>query len=146
MAGSPNVLQGTLNRLKASIVIPLFPSLNITPPFLGKEAIGIAFKGPATIRIPTMTSGVNSPEPYREVEITAHLVRSQGLAQAWKAQEELNTILGQITVRPDVAGFPPYQFMNCSLDGISSLTINGMDAGYVITMGGFYNVNSALWS
>ena len=143
---SPNVPQGTISRLKGSIVIPNFPSLNITPQFLGKEGFSASFGAPATDRIPTMTGGVNSPAPYRPVAITVHLIKSQGLAHSWKSQEELNTLLGPITFRPDVAGFSPYQFDNCSLDGVQNLTVNGMDAGYVIAIGGFYYINSSLWS
>ena len=33
MAGSPNIPQGNINRLIASLVIDDFPSLNITPSF-----------------------------------------------------------------------------------------------------------------
>lgn len=146
MAGSPNVPQGNLNRLKGSIVIPNFPSLNVTPSFLGKEGFSASFRNPATVRLPTMTGGVNSPEPYREVEITIHLVKSQGLCQFWKAQEELNTLLGPIVFRPDVANFPPWQFDNCSLDGIQNVAVNGGDPNYLVTIGGFYYINASLWS
>ena len=145
MPSSPNVRQGNLNRLKGSIVIPDYPSLNITAPFLGKEGFSASFGAPATDRIPTMTGGVNSPAPYRPVAITIHLIKSQGLSQAWKDQEELNTLLGPITFRQDVANAAPWLFDNCSLDGVQSIVVNGMDAGYVIAIGGFYYINSALW-
>ena len=137
--------QGTLNRLRGSILIPAFPSLNITAAFLGKEGISASPKGPATTRIGTMTGAVTSPEPYREFTLTAHLIKAQAFSDAWKLQEELNTLLGDITVRPDSSMLSPYQYDNCSLDGVNGLTINGMDAGFVITISGVYYINSQMW-
>ena len=145
MPSSPNVQQGNLNRLKGSIVIPNFPSINVTAAFLGKEGFSASFGGPATDRLPTMTGVVNSPAPYRLATITIHLIKSQGLAQGWKAQEELNTLLGPISFRVDVAGFPIYAFDNCSLDGIQNLTVNGSDPNFLVTIGGVYYINSGLW-
>ena len=52
---------------------------------------------------------------------------------------------GPATFRPDVANFPPYQFDNCSLDGIQNLTVNGMDPNFVIAIGGYYYINSVMW-
>ena len=145
MPSSPNVPQGTINRLKGSIVIPDFPSLNITASFLGKEGFSASFGAPATDQIPTMTGVVNSPAPYRPVAITIHLLKSQGLSQGWKAQEELSTILGPITFRQDVANAAPWLFDNCALAGLQSINVNGMDAGYVIAINGVWYINSSLW-
>ena len=141
----PNVSQGTINRLKGSLIFVNYPSLNITAAFLGKDGFSCQFSSPATDRLPTMTGGVNSPAPYRIATMSVHLVKSQGLAQSWKAQEESKTILGPATFRPDVANFPPYQFDNCSLDGIQNLTVNGMDPNFVIAIGGYYYINSVMW-
>lgn len=148
MAGTPRVPQGNLNRLRGSLIIPNFASLNITAPFLGKQGLSIAFKGPATTRLPTMTGGVNSPEVYREVTITAHCVKSQAMAAAWKLQEETNTLLGDgLTFRSDASPtLPPFQFDNCSLDGVQGVTANGMDPDYVVVLGGFWYINSDLWN
>ncbi len=142
---SPLQPQGSLNRSRGSILIPAYPSLNITASFLGKEGISAAPKGPATTRIGTMTGSVTSPEPYRDFTITAHLIKAQSFADSWKMQEEINTLLGDVIVRPDSPTLSPYQYDNCSLDGVNGLTINGMDAGFIITISGIYYINSAMW-
>ena len=145
MAGSPRVPQGLINRLKGSLIIPDYPALNITAAFMGKQACSASFRGPATTRLPTMTGGVNSPEPYREVTITAHIVKSTALANAWKMQEERNALLGQVIFRADTRTLSPYQFDNCSLDGVNGLENNGMNPDFIVTIGGFYYINSEIW-
>ena len=147
MAGTPLVSQGNINRLLGHLVVVQYPELNVTASFLGREGIGISFRGPATTRIGTMTGGVNSVEPYRESIVKVHLIKSQGLANIWKGVEESNTILGPVVIYPDVSTgiLQPYAFDNCSLDGLDSLTVNGMDAGYMLTLGGFYYINASAW-
>jgi hypothetical protein len=138
-----------LNRLRASIIVPLFPQLNITAPFLGREGIRLALEGEASTRINTMTGGVQSPEPYRPATITATLLKTQFLSNFWKEQEETNALLGDIYVRSDTSGLPsdldPYDFTNCAILGVRELDFSGGDAGYRIVVGGYYNINSALF-
>src|SRR6185503_10613982 len=107
--------QGTLNRLKASVVIPALPGLNVTAPFLGKEAIRLALNGTATTRINTMTGQVTSPEPYMAATITINLLRPQALAAAFKQQMETTSLIGDITVYTDTPNFGNYPFSNCSI-------------------------------
>jgi len=144
-----NIPQGTLNRLKASVVWRDFPQLNVTPPYLGKEAIRLAFEGTATLPINTMTGAVMSPEPYQVVRLTMSLLKSQFLADAYKAQMELNTLLGDATVRPDVAesrGLGPYQLTNCAIESVGELQFSGESAAYPVVCVGYYNINAALWN
>lgn len=143
MSGS--ISQGTLNRLRASVVFPLFQGLSITSAFLGKRGISITFSGKSTVRIDTMTGQVTSPEPYLGAVITVHLLKSQALSNAWKTQQELLTLLGNCTVRPDAATLQPYHFTNASIDGTSPFDFSGADADFPLEIGATYLVNSALY-
>jgi hypothetical protein len=145
MPQSPNVPQGTLNRIRASVTIPAFPSLNITASFLGKRGISVARNGPITTSLPTMTGAVQSPEPYQPVRITAALIKSQALAAAWQAQEQLNSLLGAVNVRPDATPLVPYPYTNCALENVDELQFNGESEGYIIHLTGYYLLNSSLW-
>lgn len=144
---SPNISQGTLNRLKASLVLPAFPELNVTAPFLGKEGIGLAFEGDATTMIPQMTGTVTSPEPYQLATILVRLIRTQSLSDLYKQQMESSTLLGDITLRPDTVqpGLSPYSIINCAITHVGDLTFNGMDAGFGVSIKGTYPLNATLW-
>ena len=149
MAGSPNVSQGTLNKLRASVIIDAYPQLNITASFLLAEGISLSFGGPITTNLPSMTGVVTSPEPYQLVTCTVHLMKSQSLSAAYKAQIELSSLIGQFTVRPDVAppnGPGPWYINNGTIVGVSPLNFSGRDAGYVVELAGTYNINAAAWS
>lgn len=147
MAGNPLVDQGVLNRLVASVSFTDFPALNVTPSFLGKEAITMALEGDIVTYIPTMTGGVTSPEPYQLVSVTIHLLKTQSLAAAFKSQIESSALLGACVVRPDTKILPPYDLVNCSIySGPRELNFAGMDAGWVIMIRGYYEINADLWS
>jgi|SRR6185437_2158658 len=146
MAGNPNQPQGTLNRVRASIVIPNFSGLNITAPFLGRRGISVVRNGPITTNLPTMTGAVQSPEPYQPVRITAELIKSQALAAAWQAQEQSNSLLGDITVRPDATPLTPYTYINCSIENVEEMGFNGESYAYGLALTGYYLINSALWN
>lgn len=148
MPTNPNVRQGTLNRLKASVNWNDFPELNVTPPFLGKEMLRLAFEGKATSFIPTTTGAVTSPEPYQKATLTMHLLKTQALAPQYKAQLEFNSLLGDCTVWPDVqtgTGLDNYQIVNCAIEDIREIAFDGVDAGYVVVIGGYYQINAALF-
>jgi hypothetical protein len=142
---NPLIDQGTLNRLIASVVIPAFPELNVTPAFLGKEAIRVVPQGEATDYIDTQTGAVRSPNPYIRVGISIHLLKTQFLSGLYKEQMEADSAIGDITVRPDTRAFPPYQFFNCSIQNVGEINMDGTDPGYRITLMGYYNINNALW-
>ena len=125
---APLIAQGSLNRLKASIVIPLFPELNVTPSYLGKGGISLSLETPATLQIDTMTGAVTSPEPYQRVALVAHLVKSQPLADLYKQQFEANTQLGQLIIYPDADQLSVYQLVNCSLMNVGAMAFDGTDA------------------
>jgi len=145
MVGNPLTNQGTLNRLLASVIIPAFPELNVTSSFLGKEGVTISFQGDITLMIPTMTGTVTSPEPYQMATVLVRLLRTQPLADAFKQQLETTALIGDITVRPDSRALSPYQFINCAISTVGDLVLNGTDAGYGVSIVGYYPVNSSLF-
>lgn len=144
---NPNVSQGTLNKIRASVVIPSFPSLNVTSPFLGRNGISLTFNGPITTFIDTLTGAVTSPEPYQPVRITINLLKTQPLAAAWRAQFESGlSLLGDITVRPDAATLPPYYLTNCGIETVNALAFAGEAADFPIEVSGYYLVNASLFN
>lgn len=145
---NPNIPQGTLNRLKASVVVADFPELNVTASFLGKEMIHLAPEGEATNYIETAAGAVRSPNPYQKVTLTVHLLKTQAIAPAYQAKMETDSALGNVTIFPDVQtgqGLKPYQLINCSVQNVREMAFDGMDAGWVLIIGGYYLVNSSLW-
>lgn len=146
MATSPFVQQGTLNRLRGSVVYASNQTLNVTAPYLSKEGISIAFEGDAGMLIPTLTGGVTSPEPYQIATVTINLVKSQALANVYKEQFETNVNVGDVSVIADSAALTDYELQNCVLKGVRDITFDGNQAGFVVTLQGIYQVNSALWA
>jgi hypothetical protein len=147
----PRTPQGNLNRIKATVVWSDFPNLNITPDYLGSEGLSLAFEDMATARIPTMTGLVNSPEAFQSVSVSAHLLKTQPLAQLYEEQRQNYTLLGQCTIRPDVSvnnagSIGPYTLLNMSITNIAELRFNGSDAGFRVLLGGYMLINSALWN
>jgi len=143
---NPQVIQGTLNRLLASVVFANFPQLNVTSSYLAREAISIAFDGDTSLLIGTLTSAVTSPEPYVYGTVTMHLLRTQALGNAFKTQVETNTTMGSVTVYPDSTTLTPFQLNNCVLMAVQEMPMAGSDASLVIRLRGVYNVNSSLFA
>lgn len=144
---NPQVPQGTLNRLRASVVWPSFPSLNVTPPYLSKEGIRYARDGQSTLFLPTMTGAVTSKEPYMMITLSFGLLKTQALSQAYEDQLENDAGLGNGTVRPDVSqGLQPFDIINCAIETPGELSFAGDDARYPVTIRGYTLVNNALWN
>jgi len=150
MPGNPLVPQGNLNRVLGSVYWTDHPELNVTAPYLGKAGISISFDGEATTFINTMTGQVQSPEPYQPILITMALLKTQNLAALYEKQRQTNTFLGNGQVYPDVSqasgGVPIYPVNNCAIRNIRELSFAGEDAGFVVTIGGYYLINSALFN
>lgn len=141
------VPQGVLNRLLASFVCPLYPGLNVSTPYLGRDAMRLNLSGNATTQIDTMTGVVQSPEPYMKAELTMNLLRTQALAAAWRAQMERSTVLGDCTAYGDAitSTQPVYALKNMAIMTLREMTWNGEDPGYVLTLAGIYYINSSLF-
>lgn len=146
MAANPLIAQGTLNRLRASVVWPGFPQLNVTAPYLGKGGIRLALEGESTAFLPSMTGAVTSPEPYMMINLVMELLKSQGLADLYKQQMEQSALLGDGVVRTDSAVLGNYQIVNCAIEGVRELNLAGDDAAYAVTCKGYYFVNQALFN
>jgi len=147
MANNPLIAQGTLSKLRGSVIISAFPALNVTAPYLGKAGIRLSLQGGTTIYLPQMTGAVTSQEPYMQVEVTMSLLKSQSLSDTYKQQMELSSLLGDVTVRPDTVTLGVYQFYNCSIMDVGpEISFAGDDAAFPIKIGGLYNINSAMWN
>ena len=143
---APNTPQGTLNRLRASVVWTSVAQLNVTPSYLGKAGISLSFEGEFTTFIDTMTGGVTSSEPYVRVMVGINLLKTQSLANLYKQQMELNTVLGNCTIRPDVTTMDPWIIQNVGIAGVRELSFAGLDPGFMISLRGYYQINSQQWS
>jgi hypothetical protein len=143
---NPQVAQGTLNRLRSSLVIPNFPSLNATASYLGRAGVSLGFEGNTTLFINTLTGAVTSPEPYLKASISIQLLKTQALSGLYKAQMESDSRLGQITVKSDATTLPDYVITNCAIETLRELSMNGEDPHFMITIGGYYMINNNLWN
>jgi len=150
MAAPLVVPQGTLNRLVASVNFIENPSLNVTPPFLGRRAIRFTPDGDITTFIGTMTGMVTSPEPYLGVTFAMSLIRTQPFAAAWQAQWILSSLLGDAVIRPDVSpsqgGISPFPLSNCGILRLADMGFDGEDPIMLVTCRGTYLVNNSLWN
>jgi hypothetical protein len=142
---NPQVAQGTLNRVRGSIVYADNPSLNITAPYLDAAGISMAFDNNAGVLLPTLTGGVTSPEPYQMCTLTVHILKTQGLASTYKTQFETLVNVGDFQVITDAATLPNYSLSNGVLLGIQELGFNGSQAGFVFRLQGIYYVNASLF-
>ena len=146
MASNPLIAQGTLNRLRGSVVVTNIPNLTVTAPYLGKTGISLALQGVATTYIDTMTGSVTAPEPYQLVTVVISTLKTNGIASLWKAQMENTTLLGDIVVSSDTLAFPSYKLVNCAIESIADMAFNGTTAEVAITVKGIYNINNNLWN
>ena len=145
---NPLIAIGALNRLRASIVWPSNASLNVTASYLSRRGISLALDGESTLFINTMTGAVTSPEPYMMITCTVHLIRTQQLCSLYKQQMESNPLIGDGTLRPDVAagnGLAPYNLSNCAIQSVNEMSFAGDDADFAVRIRGYYLVSSAMW-
>ena len=140
------VQQGTLNRLRGNVVYADYPELNVTAPYLAKEAISIGFEGDSAQLLGTLTGGVTSPEPYMFATVTLHLLRSQGLSDAYKSQIEVNSVMGSVNIIGDSDALSEFQLENAVLMNIQEITFDGTQAGMIVRLRGIYNVNASLYT
>ena len=142
---NPQINQGTLNRVRGSVTFADNASLNVTAPYLGQDAISIAFNNDISQPITTMTGVVQSLQVVQMVTVTMHLLRTQSLSDSYKKVIEDNAIVGDITIRPDSSTLSPYTFVNCAITSVENLTFAGQDAGFVVNITGAYLINGALF-
>ena len=147
-SGNPLIDQGVLNRVLGSVVWSNFPNLNVTAPYLDREGINLRLTGNSTAQLPTLTGTVQSPECYMPISVVIALLKTQSLAEAYKAQMENLSTIGPGTVYPDVStgGISSYQIYNAAIETVGDLLFNGTTPLYGVTCTGFYPVNNALFS
>jgi hypothetical protein len=143
---NPQVIQGTLNRLRGSVVYADFPELNITSSYLAREAISISFDGDTSQLIGTLTGAVTSPEPYTYGTVTMHLLRSQSLADAYKFQIETNTTMGAVRIIGDSDTLGDFLLDNCVLMSLQELAFDGQQASMIVRLRGIYSINQLLFA
>lgn len=141
----PNAQLGTLNRLRASIQFSQNQSLNVTPQYLGKAGITCVPISDSSVLIGTMTGGVTSPEPYQMYEVTLHLVKTLGLATAYKTAIETLCNVGDLVVKSDASNQPDYQLFNATITGGTNPAFNGTDPEFVVRLHAIYYTNSSLF-
>ena len=146
MAGSPQIPQGTLNRLRGSVIVNDHPELNVTAPFLSKEGISISFEGETTVSLPTLVGTVQSPEPYQMATITINMLKTQNLANLYKNRVESNAQLGNVLVTTDASTLGNYQITNCAITNVRDLGFNGESPVFAVSIRGFYAINASVWA
>lgn len=143
--GNPLVPQGFLNRVRGALSVTDVPALNVTASYLGKDGISMRPDNAATDIIPTMTGTVGSQTPYQQVTVTVHLLKTQGLGASYQKRFATDTALGEVVITPDATTFGNFTLLNCYLLNFNELPFNGMDAGYVVTIGGYLTANDNMW-
>jgi len=144
--GNPLIQQGQLNRVLTHVIVPSFPQLTVTAPYMSKSLAVLTFDGPFVDQIGTATGVVNSPMPYVMAQIVVNLLRSQSVSALWIAQAQLQSVIGSIVAYPDSTVFPPITLANCSLIEIDPGAFDGVDPTVKMTVKGVYYTNSSMWS
>lgn len=142
---NPLVQQGTLIRIRGSVTIPSNTLLNVTSSFMTKEGIELSFQGEATKWLETMTGGVTSPEVKLMAELSMNIVRTTPLANLYKQAMELNTLLGDITVRTDATQLGVYSIVNGGISSVKPMSFAGENAAFTVVLRGYYLINSFLY-
>ena len=137
---------GTLNKLRGAVSVVDLPGLNVIQGNLGADGISISFEGEASGYLPQMTGSVPSPNPYQVATVTIHLLKTQTLSSLWRAQMELDTSIGDVSVVTDAVTLPDYDLVNCTIRGVGELNFAGSTADYGIVIQGTYYINSNLFS
>ncbi|HGY5183029.1 TPA: hypothetical protein ACNV5L_003367 [Citrobacter braakii] len=143
--GNPLVSQGFLNRVRGTLSVTDVPALNVTASYLGKDGISLRPDNAATDIIPTMTGTVGSQTSYQQVTVTVHMLRTQGLSNSYKNRIATDTALGEVVITPDSTTLSNFTVLNAYLINFNELPFTGMDAGYVVTIGGYILANDNMW-
>lgn len=139
------VSQGTLNRLRCQVMVPNFPALNITAPYMGKSFARISFQGKYNDLLPTATGAVTSPEPYVLATISVGLLRPQALSTAWLLQAQLLGDIGPVTIWSDTSVWPALTSYSTVIGDIDPGAYDGTDPVVRLTLDGVFPLNSTLW-
>ncbi len=145
MASNPLIAQGTLNRVRCSIVFANFPQFNITAGYMGKNMATITFSDKFVEQIKTATSTVISPEPYVMANVAVSLLRTTSLGAAIFNQMQDTGSLGAATIYSDTSAFPPINIANVTVASFNPGAFDGTDPVAHLGMEGVFYVNNNLW-
>ncbi len=106
MATNPMVPQGNLNRVRASVIIPNYVTLNINSSHMSTRLVTVTFEEDFTEQPMTATGVVNAPNPYVMAQASVSILRTQALAYAWLSQAQTTTAIGRVVVHSDTSAFP----------------------------------------
>lgn len=146
MATHPLVQQGTLNRVRCSVVVPNYTNLNITASYMGRSFARISLEGNFAELIGTATGGVVSPEPYVFGTIAVGLLRTQALSGQWLEQAQKYSAIGPITVHSDSAAWPAMTLDNAVISSMDPGAFDGTDPVVRLVLRGIFYANSDLWN
>lgn len=142
----PLVDQGTLNRIRSSVVVPNYTNLNANAENMGQNFVSVSLNGDLAQLIKTATGGVPSPEPYVEASITVDLLRTQSLSADWLNQAKSDSSIGEIVVHPDSKAFPKMEFHTGVIQHIDPGAFDGQDPVVKVSLSGIFYLNDSLWS
>lgn len=143
---NPQILQGVLNRVRTSAIIPSYTNLNITAPYLGRSMIVVEFEGNFAEQIETATGAVRSPEPYVMATATCNLLRSQALAANWLAQGQTDSYLGVVNLHSDSSAYPVITLNETVIRTIQNGAFDGQDPVVRVVLRGVFPINSNMWN
>lgn len=143
---NPYVPQGTLNRALTSISVVNYPDLNVTTGYFAEQMAALNFEDRISDYIPTTAGAVPSPRLVQFVTLRAYLNKAQGLAAQWEQQRLTNAIIGDVVVVTDSSALQSYYLVDCVLENVDSLNLNGTSVDYVLQIRGTYPVNSDLFT
>ena len=143
---NPRVQQGTLNRVRVSVIPAAFPALSIPSSYMGKRFATFRPEGNFAHQAETGTGVVNSPEPYVMAVIEVNLLRTLALTEAWVRQYESNVIIGDVTIHSDTAAFPSRTIHNTIIRTIQPGQFDGVDPVAMLVLSGVWYGNASLWA
>lgn len=143
---NPYVPQGTLNRALTSLSVIDIPELNVTTGYFAEQLAVLNFEDRIADYIPTTAGAVPSPRLVQFVTVRAYLNKAQGLAAQWEQQRLTNAVLGDVVVVTDSSTLPVYYLLNCVLENVDALNLNGTSVDYAISIRGTYPVNADLFT
>ena len=143
---NPITGQGLLNRVLVHTILPIFPQLTVTSPFMAKSQAVLTLEGPFVHQMGTATGLVNSPEPYVMGQLVISLLRSQALSGLWVAQSQVTSVIGPVTIYSDSTEFPSVTLADCSIIDIDPGAYDGQDPATKVTIKGVFYTNASLWA
>jgi hypothetical protein len=139
--------QGTLNRVRASFTFEDFPGLNITAPFLHKDApITLTRNGDIVTTIETLLGRVSDPQPYQTVMVSVTLNRAMSLANDFETQLQDKSVLGNGTLKSDATAFQAMKLINITIKSLGDIRLASGDVAYKIDFEATYEINNFLLS